>query len=437
MAGLRHSELWRSGKDPLFILFLVTLALSLTRARDQPSLDLGSVSVVPGDVAIAALALGLLLRVTRGQRPPRAAWPTLLAAAAFSAWLLATAIPNGTDALVTAVKLVELGVLGLAAVVLLTTGERLWLLVAAIVAIDTVAVAWAIVGFIGDPGKRQASFVGEHDLAALSTMVLVIGLAQLYARDARLGRLPLVAGIVGALGVTLGAAVASLLGLYLAVLALVVVGAMRGTRLLRPFALTALVAVAITGGTYGLRSGDLTFLDRWFGIGEEQQAGEGGGSVSQRLIFVYIGGRIFLDSPLAGTGWYGNLPAGEYARYLRAARERFPDQPAHYFPQEDGVYVPQQTYDQILYELGIVGVVLFLALLVAAARAAIATSRVWPAADPDTTPPYIPLAWMASLLGTLAGAALFGGSPIAAIFWLTLGVSAACAALATTAAARR
>ena len=59
-------------------------------------------------------------------------------------------------------------------------------------------------------------------------------------------------------------------------------------------------------------------------------------SWSQRLIFAYIGGRVFLDNPVLGTGWYGELPPKEYARYLPDARERFPDQPPHYFPPEDG-----------------------------------------------------------------------------------------------------
>ena len=51
------------------------------------------------------------------------------------------------------------------------------------------------------------------------------------------------------------------------------------------------------------------------------------------------------------------------------------------------------------------------------------------AAGPDDLPAYLPAAWTASLAGVLAGAALFGGTPIAAIFWLTIGVVAACAAL--------
>ena len=33
--------------------------------------------------------------------------------------------------------------------------------------------------------------------------------------------------------------------------------------------------------------------------------------------------------------------------------------------------------------------------------------------------------WVAGMAGALAGAALFGGSPLASLFWLTLGVVAA------------
>ena len=36
----------------------------------------------------------------------------------------------------------------------------------------------------------------------------------------------------------------------------------------------------------------------------------------------------------------------------------------------------------------------------------------------------LPLGWTASLIGAVAGAALFGGIPITAIFWLTIGLVA-------------
>ena len=44
---------------------------------------------------------------------------------------------------------------------------------------------------------------------------------------------------------------------------------------------------------------------------------------------------------MLGTGWEGELPPSDYAQYVPAARERFPDQPPHYFPPEDGTLIPQ------------------------------------------------------------------------------------------------
>ena len=117
----------------------------------------------------------------------------------------------------------------------------------------------------------------------------------------------------------------------------------------------------MTVGVLGLRSGDLGGFLRSLGIGErEEQADRNAASWNERLVFAYIGGRIFLDQPVLGTGWHGQLPPEEYVQYLDDARERFPDLPANYFPDENG-FIPQQTYDQVLYELGIVGALLFLA----------------------------------------------------------------------------
>ena len=222
---------------------------------------------------------------------------------------------------------------------------------------------------------------------------------------------------------TLGAALASLLGLYLAAGAALALGAVRGELRRAPLLATLAVLVAVTAGTLSLRSGELGFLNSWFGA-EPDRPGQYAASWSQRLIYVYVGGRVFLDQPLLGTGWRGELPPEEYARYLPDARERFSDQPSHYFPSEDGTFVPQQTYDQVLYELGIVGFALLLVLLAVALRQAVATALRAPR-GPTGEVGYLAVCWLAALLGALAGAALFGGSPIAGIFWLTLGVVAA------------
>jgi hypothetical protein len=295
------------------------------------------------------------------------------------------------------------------------------------------AVAWALVGFARDPGARQPSFLGEHDLAALSTLALALGLIALVVGRGELGRLPLVAGLAGGLGVVLGAALASLLGLYLAAAALLIAAAARRALRTRAAVLTVLACAAVTAGTLELRSGDLGFLYQWLGE-EEDRPGEFAGSWSQRLIFAYIGGRVFLANPIAGTGWHGELPADEYARFLPDARERFSDQPAHYFPPADGTFIPQQAYDEVLYQLGLIGAALFVLVAVAAVRAAVLVAARWPRDGPGAYGAYLALTWLGALAGALAGAALFGGTPIAAIFWLVLGVVAAAPGLLPTTA---
>jgi hypothetical protein len=365
----------------------------------------------------------------RFRRYPRQAAALSTAAAVFAGLIVVTAATNSGTAFVTGVKLAELATLLVGAVVLVDRVERLWAVVVVVVAITALATAWAVVGWVQSPGSRQASFVGEHDLAALSTASLVVGLASLHSRH-HLGKLPFVAGVVGALGVTLGAALASLLGLYLAGAALIAVAAARGTLRLRPVLATVLVALSVTAGTYALRGSDLGFLRQWFAPAPNAQPGQYAGSWSQRLMFSYIGGRVFLANPVLGTGWWGELPPSEYARFLPDARKRFSEQPARYFPKADGTFIPQQTYDQVVYELGLVGAASLLALGIAAVRDASRTARRWRQADADELAAYLPAGWLASLVGALAGAALFGGTPMAALFWLTLGLVTAVASLA-------
>jgi hypothetical protein len=271
--------------------------------------------------------------------------------------------------------------------------------------------------------------VGEHDLAALATMAVVVGLAHVHERPGRPAALALIALGTGALGIVLGASLASLLGVYLAGAALVALALLRG-RLRRSAVLVTLaVCAAVTAGTLGLRSGELGFLQSWFGPPPETP-GEYAASWSQRLIYVYVGGRVFLDRPLVGTGWEGELPPADYAEYLPAARGRFDDQPPHYFPQEDGTFVPQQAYDQILFQLGLVGAAFFLVLAWLAVRRALAAGRRWRPLGRGDEQASVPFGWVASTGAALAGAALFGGSPLTALFWLTLGVVAAAPLLA-------
>ena len=418
MPALAQTELWRQPVRSLrFALLLVAIALALVRSRDQPSLDLGAagttVSVVPLDVALVALAVVAVATLAQtGVR--REAWPALAAAATFCAVVLATAAANGGAAFVAAGKLVELAALGLGCIALVVTRARLEAIVDLLIVFTLVADLVAIVEFVRGGGGRQPSFLGEHDFAALATMPLVYGLALVFRREA--GGRALLAIVVGGLGVALGAALASLVGLYLGAAALVAVAAARHALRATPVLVTAATVVAVSAATFSLRSGDLGFVQSWFGKPAERP-GQYAAGWSQRLIYAYLGGRVFLDRPVLGTGWWGNLPAEEFARYLPDARARFSDQPPRYFPRRDGELVPQQAYDQVLYETGVVGAASLLALLAALAARALTAAHT--AAGRLA---FLPAVWLAAAAGALAGEGLFGGTPLAAVFWLTAGL---------------
>lgn len=442
MADPRAKPHWRSAVDLPSIVLATATVLSLIRSIDQPSftVDLAGseVEFVLADAALAVLAGFCGQRLLGSRSLPRPAHALAIAAAAFSAWLFISSAANGTTAVVAAAKLLEYGLLALGIVLFVRRRLQLWLLVAVLVGFTVVAVGYGVLTFFDAPlvdsrfpGRRQPSFLGEHDLAAVSTMTLAFALTALFVPNHRLGRLPLVAGIAGAVGVILGAAVAGLLGLYLAVGAILVVAIARREAAKRPIVVSLAVTAAITIGVLSLRSGDLGAFLRSVGIGERQDDPFGNAaSWNERLIDAYIGGRIFLDNPVVGTGWHGELPPEEWARYLDDVRARFPDQPESYFPSADDVFIPQQTYDQVLYELGVVGALLFLVLAFVTVRTAARVARAWPRGDPDEVAAYLPAAWVAALAGGLTGAALFGGIPLAAIFWITIGVTALAPSLA-------
>ena len=442
MADPRAKPHWRSAVDlPLMVLATATV-LSLIRSIDQPSFTIeiagSEIDFVLADAALAVLAGFCLQRLLGRGSLPRPARALAISAAAFSAWLFLSSAANGADAVVAAAKLLEYGVLALGFVLFVRRRLQLWLLVGVLVAFTVVAVTYGLLAFFDAPfvesrfpGRRQPSFLGEHDLAALATMMLAVAVAALFTPHHRLGRLPLVAGVAGAIGVVLGAAVAGLLGLYLAVGAIVAVAIVRGQATKRAVAVTLAVTAAITIGVLSLRSGDLGAFLRSVGIGERQEDTFGNAaSWNERLIDAYIGGRVFLDNPILGTGWHGELPPEEYAHFIDDARARFPDQPATYFPSADDLFIPQQTYDQVLYELGIVGALLFLVFAFVTVRTAVRVAAAWPRGDPDEPAAYLPAAWVAALAGGLSGAALFGGIPLAAIFWITIGMTAVAPSLA-------
>jgi hypothetical protein len=414
VAAIRQMVLWRQLRVPSVAILLVAIGLSLVRARDQPGVDVSvgntTATVVPGDVALAVLFVVAIVALVRAGLPRRM-WLAFAGGAVFVVLVLATAAANGAAAFVAAGKLSELAVLALGAALVVRTTDRLEAVVDVLLAFTVAADAIGVVKFVTGGGGRQSSFLGEHDFAALATLPLLYGFVLAF-ENRRRGRAAL-AIVAGSIGCILGAALASLLGLYLGALVLVVLLAARRRVTLPPLALLVTVVGIVTAGTLTIRAGDLGFIQSWFGKAPSRP-GQYAASWSQRLIYTYIGGRVFLAHPLLGVGWYPELPPKEFDRFLPAARRRFSDQPARYFPPPSRPLIPQQTFDEIAAELGLAGSAAFVVLLIGAGRAAARAA--------------LGAAWLAVAVGAIAGEALYGGTPLTATFWLVVGV---CLAIGT------
>jgi hypothetical protein len=419
MARVPGNDLWRPGRDIPFLVLCAAVVATMIRSVDEPAFVVHvagtGISVTPTDVVVAVLA-GFEVATLLGSRAlPRPARAVSAAALAFSAWLLLSSALNGSAAFVGAAKLLEYAVLGLGVVLFVPRRAQVWTFVALLVGIVIVADAVALVE-LARTGERQGAFLGSHDIAWLGGLVLAAGVALQFAPDPRRRWLGIAAIVAGGIGAIVGAALAALLGMWLALAAIVLLAMVRGSAALRPIVVAVALGAVVTAAAIPLRSGDLGFVEQGPSLGAESAGGW-----SQRLIYTYIGGRVFLDNPLLGTGWYGNLPPSEWVRFRGDALRRFPEQPPHYFPGPTDDYIPQQTYDQVLTELGIVGGVLFLVLGVVVVQAAVGVARRWPRGAPDEALAYLPVAWTAALAGSIAGTALYGGLPLTALFWLTLG----------------
>jgi len=227
-------------------------------------------------------------------------------------------------------------------------------------------------------------------------------------------RLAIAAGAAGAVGMVLGGAFDSLLGLMLAAGGIVL-----ATRLRNPRRLASIAAIVllVSVGDLAIRSSAVADGLKFLGL----KHGNGGAathiqSYRQRAALAYIGGRIFISHPLLGVGWEGSSDPYAFTPYLAAARRRF-DQPADAFPSQAHRWGVQNAYVQSLADLGILGLPAFLAALLVPAfvalRRGIGDARVLGVALPLLA------------LGVWNGYGLVAGIPLDALTWLAVGVAAA------------
>ncbi|HTK24037.1 MAG TPA: hypothetical protein VL264_07395, partial [Gaiella sp.] len=241
-------------------------------ATYQPTLSIGvGTTSIDATLADAAIALVVAAAAVRGHRE---GWMPLRSSRALlgltAAFVLVGAISLATPSLLgedyaLAVHAISVAKFAwyaclLPATVLLVRGTRDAVpLLRAVVAWSVAATSWGLLQFLGvvsefegkRPGQREPSFVGIHDFAALSGAALVVGSLGIALRGGRpVGtRWAYVGVVTGALGVILSGAMTAVLGMWLAVAAVLL-----GARVLRALdarrALALLgVALVVTAGT--------------------------------------------------------------------------------------------------------------------------------------------------------------------------------------------
>ena len=406
------------------------------RYQPKVSLALGSTSVDVSlaDLAIAAVVAAALLRARRdGFAPLRASRWLLVAAGAFVAIaLLSLATPSllGEEyALarhaVSALKFAWYALLLPAVVLLVRARPDASPLFRVAVAWSAVASAWGLLQFLGwvdefegrRPGQREPSFVGIHDLAALSAAALVLGLAALaLARDQPLSRRWCATALAaGGVGIVLSGAMTGVAGVWLALVAIVLLARLRGQLRRRGAVIAAIVALAVTAGTTLQRSDNLVELAEFIGLVDRTEQTTGAESYPQRALLAYIGARIWLEHPIVGVGWQASDEEWAYGPQLDDARARFPDQPDAAFPSPENPWGVQTLYVQALADFGIVGFASLCALVGIAVVMAVRRAR-------TSSVPVVGLAWLLACAGVWAGLGIVAGIPVLALTWIAFGL---------------
>ncbi len=213
----------------------------------------------------------------------------------------------------------------------------------------------------------------------------------------------------------LSGAMTAVLGLWLAVAALLLaaraLGALRARRALALAAITLLV----TAGTAAMRADTIERFAEFLGIRDRVEQ-TGVESYAHRTLLAYIGGRIWLDRPITGVGWQASSEEWAYGPFLDDARERFPNEPDQAFPSPEHPWGIQLLYLQVAADLGIAGIALLLGLAAAAVTAGVRGLRSSPAA-------LVGLGWLCVAAGVWAGIGLVAGLPLGALTWIAIGLA--------------
>ena len=393
--------------------------------------------VVLSDLVLLAVGVtALVTGLRRGFAPLRAGLPIwiaggifLLDVAAGSVYpkLWASGYETSTHA-VTAAKFAEYALLALAVPLLVRARRDVEIVAGTLIVWSVAATTAGLAQIFGadileawTAGRRQPSFLGHHDFASLSGAVLAIGLVALAMRPVWKVR-PLVIGVTvvsGGLGLIVSGSSAGAIGLAIGIATMAIFARVRGWLDLRRALAVGAVTGVVLGGVFVLRADDFNQFLRFVGIGRADVQQNGVQSYVQRTLLVYIGWRIYEDNPIGGAGWQASSEQRVYGPYLPAAHREFPGTPALAFPAPEHPWGVQNAYVQALSDLGVVGLVAFLSLLVSAVVILVRPALRAPPAVAAAA--LVALVWLVLVAGVLSALGLVAGIPTDALLWLTLG----------------
>lgn len=433
---------------------MLTLAIPFLfiHERFQPELAIAagstSLEIRLADWALLAIVVVALIAAVRKGTGPLAAGRLLwIPGALLLGWLAFAALrpvavgdARFDEHLVSYLKFVEYALLGIAVPLVVRRARDLILVLLGVALWSAVATGVALLQLLGSDvfavatsGWRYSSFLGRHDLAALSALTASLAATRIVTGRNRVpsSRLfPLVTA-AGVLGLVLAGSVAAAGGFAVGAAGLWIAARHRFAPSRRQTtALVAIVATVALGVTM-IRSEALDDFLRFVGLHGDDPA-QGVETYSQRTVLAYIGLRIAQDNAIVGVGWQRSSRPEVFEPYVDDARERFPDVVDLAFPAEGREWGVQNLYIQVLADAGVIGLALL--LLVGAAGLVLA----WRAATRAPTPwaagaGLVVVCALLTIAAEWASLGIVAGIPLQAATCLLLGLAAAGAAAAVEA----
>jgi len=416
------------------------------RYQGALTLEVGSASLDlrPSDAAMLAVVVAAAIVAARtGVSRLGAARLLWIPGALLLAWLTVAALrpvslddDRFADHLVSFLKFGEYALLAVVVPLLVRTARDLAIVLGTLVVWSGLAALVALLQFFGldvfeawNPGWRQPSFLGHHDLAALGAISTSLAVVAILARRSRVpaARLVPLALAAGVVGLVLAGSVAAAGGIALGAAGAVLAARARFSPSWRQVLAVAGIAVVVAGGVTAVRGDALADFLRFVGVRGDEPP-QGVETYSQRTVLAYIGLRIFEDHPLAGVGWQRSSRPEVFEPYVDDARARFPEVVDLAFPAAGREWGVQNLYVQMLADAGVIGLALLLAVGGAAIVLAVRTVRhaphPWSAGAGLVT-----LCALLALAGEWASLGIVAGIPLQAATCLLLGLAAAGAVL--------